>query len=42
MERVTIDFSFPNFVTVGLIGAAIYLVFVGGFSIVKNRSAGSA
>lgn len=43
MERFTLDFSFPNFITIGLIAAIWYIVLVGGISvIVGNRSASAA
>jgi len=33
MDRVTVDFSLPNFITIGLIAALWYAVLVGGFSV---------
>ena len=39
MERFTIDFSLPNFITIGLIAAAWYLIVVGGFSIAVSTKA---
>jgi hypothetical protein len=41
MERFTIDFSLPNFITIGLIGALWYLVIVGGYSVWAKNSAAS-
>jgi hypothetical protein len=38
MERLTIDLSLPNFITVGLIAALWFLVLVGGWSVWKNRT----
>lgn len=34
MERFTLDFSLPNFITIGLIAALWYIILVGGFSVV--------
>lgn len=33
MERFTLDFSLPNFITIGLIAALWYVLLVGGFSV---------
>lgn len=42
MERLTIDFSLPNFITIGLIGALWYAVIVGGYSLWSKTSAPAA
>lgn len=39
MERFTLDFSFPNFVTIGLFAALWYIVLVGGYSVLTKASA---
>ena len=39
MERFTLDFSLPNMVTIGLIGALWYMVFVGGYSVFTKKTA---
>jgi hypothetical protein len=33
VERFTLDFSLPNFITIGLIAALWYVLLVGGFSV---------
>lgn len=33
MERFTLDFSLPNFITIGVIAALWYIILVGGFSV---------
>jgi hypothetical protein len=38
MERFTLDFSIANFITIGLIAALWYLIFVGGFSVAFKTS----
>ena len=38
MDRVTIDFSLPNFITIGLIAALWYAVIVGGWSLWSAKS----
>jgi len=38
MERATLDFSLPNFITVGLIAAAWYIVIVGASSLMMKKS----
>lgn len=40
MERFTIDFSLPNFITIGLIAAVWYLFIVGGFSLAFSAKTG--
>lgn len=37
MERVTLDFSLPNFITIGLIAAIWWIVIVGTGQLVLNR-----
>lgn len=38
MERYTLDFSLPNFITIGLIAALWYVVLVGGASLFIRKS----
>lgn len=38
MERYTLDFSIPNFITIGLIAALWYVVIVGGMSVFAGKS----
>jgi hypothetical protein len=42
MERLTLDFSLPNFITIGLIAALWYAVFVGGFTLAFKSGNSSA
>lgn len=40
-ESLTLDFSLPNFITIGLIAALWYIVCVGGFSVVSGKMSAS-
>lgn len=42
MERFTIDFSLPNFITIGVVGAIWFLVIVGGYSVWAKSQAASS
>lgn len=39
MDKVTLDFSLPNFITIGLIAALWYAVVIGGFTIASHHQA---
>jgi nitrate reductase NapE component len=36
MERFTLDFSLPNIVTIGLVGAFWFLLIVGTYQVAKG------
>jgi len=42
VERFTLDFSLPNFITIGLIAALWYVVIVGGLSVALRGKAKEA
>lgn len=42
MERFTLDFSFPNFITIGVTAVFWGVVILGGYSVWKNSQAASA
>lgn len=41
MERFTLDFSFPNFITIGLFAALWFIVIVGGYSVLSGSGGSS-
>lgn len=41
MERFTLDLSFPNFITIGLVAAFWFLLVVAGYHVIRQQVATS-